>query len=352
MQYLLRLFLATLFIAFVCAFQRPIRHGNFPCRPAATNLFVNNLRTKSDNNDVTLDILNDRLRNSPGYVSSLPINTTEQSRIELAKFVVAAAVLLLTLNVKMKNVFSQLQLDKLSPATGRMRDGSVVRGPVLLENGIEYTDYVIADSSTPQKGDEVVVLAKLFYNGLQINKGLPNEVIPFICVQGDSTNTNTNSQSSSSHKFLRTSFSPIFADVPWEGLTSALIGLNYGVRRKAILPGRLSHPCMFVYLDLFIYTQPKSSYYLSLTHIPMLWLSCLPLSGPLTANLAFGSKGFAPYIPPGAAVMYEITVSPMNEEQQKGQDTRSSFGGSNRIDGGDDVAMVNDQRIVDTTIVA
>jgi hypothetical protein len=225
----LRLFLVTLFVATTYAFQ-PIQ----PCishhlRPA-TLLFNNNPRTKSDNFEVSLDILNDRFKNSPGYISSQPINTTEKSRIELAKFVVATAVLLLTLNVKMKDVFSQLKLDTLSPGK-RMRDGSV--GPVLLENGIEYTDYYAEDNDTaPKIGEEVIVLAKLFYNGLQINKGLPNEVIPFTCVQG---NGDTNG-----HTFLRTSFSSVFVDVPLEGLTNALVGLNYGVRRKATLPGNQS----------------------------------------------------------------------------------------------------------------
>ena len=217
----LRLFLVAVVLTEAFAFQPISRRF-----PPTTFLFANP-RTKSDNNALSLDILNNRLKNSPGYVSGVPINTTEQSRIELAKFVVATAVLLLTLNVKMKDVFSQLKLDKLSP--GKMRDGSV--GPLLFENGIEYTDYYAADSSTdaPKNGEEVVVLAKLFYNGLQINKGLPNEVIPFTSVQGDNN--------ANSHTFLRTSFSPIFVDVPLAGLTNALTGLNYGVRRKAILPG-------------------------------------------------------------------------------------------------------------------
>ena len=216
-----------------CAFQ-PLFNRHL-IRPT-TILRANDFRAKSDNNDMSFNILTDRLKSSPGYVSGQPINTTEQSRIELAKFVVATAVLLLTLNVKMKDVFSQLKLDKLSPA-GKIRDGSM--GPVLLENGIEYTDYYAVGSSAtsnneaPKKGEEVVVLAKLFYNGLQINKGLPNEVIPFTCVQGGSNANN----GQSTHTFLRTSFSPVFVDVPMEGLTSALVGLKYGVRRKAILPG-------------------------------------------------------------------------------------------------------------------
>ena len=228
----LRLLLVTLFVATTCAFQ-PIQPCiSLPHRPV-TLLFNNNPRSKSDNFDLSLDILNDRLKNSPGYISGQPINTTEQSRIELAKFVVATAVLLLTLNVKMKDVFSQLNLEKLSPGK-RMRDGSLM-GPILLENGIEYTDSYTAGSTTsnndvPKNGEEVIILAKLFYNGLQINKGLPNEVIPFTCVRG---NDNVNS-----HTFLRTSFSPVFVDVPLEGLTSALLGLNYGVRRKATLPGK------------------------------------------------------------------------------------------------------------------
>ena len=231
-QYHLRLFLLALLSTVACAFQ-PLFNRHL-IRPA-TILRAHDFRANSDNNDMSFNILTDRLKNSPGYVSGQPINTTEQSRIELAKFVVATAVLLLTLNVKMKDVFSQLKLDKLSP--GKMRDGSM--GPVLLENGIEYTDYYAGSSGTtstneaPKKGEEVVVLAKLFYNGLQINKGLPNEVIPFTCVQGGSNANN----GQSTHTFLRTSFSPVFVDVPMEGLTSALVGLKYGVRRKAILPG-------------------------------------------------------------------------------------------------------------------
>ena len=46
--------------------------------------------------------------------------------------------------------------------------------------------------------------------------------------------------------------------------------------------------------------------------------------------------------------MYEITVSPMNE-QQKGQDSSPSSSSSNVRE--DITGMGNDQRIVDTTIV-
>ena len=220
-----------------------------------------------------------------------------------------------------------------------MRDGSLM-GPVLLENGIEYTDsYTVMGSSsttsnndTPKNGEEVIILAKLFYNGLQVNKGLPNEVIPFTCVQ--------DKDDVKSHTFLRTSFSPLFVDVPLEGLTSALVGLNYGVRRKATLPGKYRSISNLV-LPILL------SHLLSISSLTPTRCITFLMTLHLSANLAFGSKGFAPYIPPGAAVMYEITVSPKND-QPKGPDTKSRSSSSAREDS---TEMEKDQRIVDTTIV-
>lgn len=186
----------------------------------------------------------------------MPISTADRSRIELAKLVVSTAVIWLTINVKVKDLWGKLKL-------GKSEQGSTGEpGSVLLANGIQYTDYYELSSGgydEPRIGDDVVVVMKLFFNGLQINKDKASETLSFSCLQGE--DGSRASSSSSSLRYVGAGErSPEGTPV---GLTSAMEGMKYGVKRKALLP----------------------------------------------ANLAFGESGMAPYVPPGAAVLCEMTMS-------------------------------------------
>ena len=225
------------------------------------------INAKEEDN-LALSLLNNELRSSPGWTASMPTSTADRSRIELAKLVVSTAVLLLTINVKVNDLWDKLKLGKSNQVslTGES-------GPVLLASGVQYTDYYEQSSDVyeePQVGDEVVVVMKLFFNGLQVNKDQATETLSFTCL-GDENSSNESSSSGSSsssssssggsnRRFVAAARQPDGTPV---GITSALSGMKYGVKRKALLP----------------------------------------------ANLAFGEGGWAPYVPPGAAVLCEMTMS-------------------------------------------
>jgi hypothetical protein len=195
----------------------------------------------------------------------MPTSTADRSRIELAKLVVSTAVLWLTINVKVKDFWDKLKLGKGDQGSTDAATGE--SGPVLMANGVQYTDYYEQSSEVyePEVGDEVVVVMKLFFNGLQVNKGKATETLSFTCLEGESSSRASSSDSSSSSS-SSSSRRYVAAERPAEGtpvgLTSALSGMKYGMKRKALLP----------------------------------------------ASLAFGESGLAPYVPPGAAVLCEMTM--------------------------------------------
>jgi hypothetical protein len=128
-----------------------------------------------------------------------------------------------------------------------------------MSNGIQYTDLSPlpmniqeeSESILPGRGDEIVLLSKLFYNGLQVNKGNSNAVLSFLCLE-DGKYQEVYSKENANYK-----------NVPLNGIKEAMSGMKFNDRRKAIIP----------------------------------------------AYLAFGSEGLDPFIPPGAAVMYELTLT-------------------------------------------
>lgn len=209
-------------------------------------------------NPYEIDELNKGLVGSPGFVSSVPISTQAQSRKELAKMVVSAAVLYLSLNIRMKEM-----VDKLDYSNKVDAANSNNGAPIIMSNGIQYSDLtpvinksdrgVLTEESTvaPKRGDEMILLAKLFYNGLQINKGNSNMLLSFLCLEDGKYQEVYSLENSN------------FKDVPLNGLKEAMSGMKYNNRRKAIIP----------------------------------------------AYLAFGTEGLAPFIPAGAAVMYELTLT-------------------------------------------
>ena len=129
-------------------------------------------------NPFEIEQLNKGLVGSPGFSSSVPISTQAQSRKELAKMVVSAAVLYLSLNIRMKEMVDKLDYSKKI-------ENSNTGKPIIMSNGIQYTDFAFVIDKTevnvlseinavPQRGDEMILLAKLFYNGLHVNKGNDN----------------------------------------------------------------------------------------------------------------------------------------------------------------------------------
>jgi FKBP-type peptidyl-prolyl cis-trans isomerase len=205
-------------------------------------------------NPYEIDQLNKGLIGTPGFISSVPISTQAQSRKELAKIVVSAAVLYLSLNIRMKEIVGKLDYsDKSEP-------GANSDTPVIMSTGIQYTDSApmlagndVTDASDliPRRGDEMILQAKLFYNGLQINKGNANTLLAFQCLD------------EKKYQEVYSVENLNFKDVPLLGLKEAMSGLKYNTKRKAVIP----------------------------------------------AYLAFGNEGLAPFIPGGAAVMYELILA-------------------------------------------
>jgi hypothetical protein len=237
------------FLATCAAFHVP---GRTQCR---------NLRTALHDANDPLAALEARLKNSPGYVASTPISAADRSRLELAKVVVSTAVFLLSVQIKIKELTSQFNKDAAADSTSSTTTGS----PMLLPNGIQYTDAVPAVASAPLSfpadGDEVVVVAKLFYNGLQVNKNAPTEALAFVCRRGSVVPADATAT------WFEPRMTALMTDgdgrVPLTGIAAALAGLAYGTQRKAVLP----------------------------------------------SSLAFGSTGLPPYVPPGASVLCELTMT-------------------------------------------
>ena len=234
----------------VCAAFQSVGHRHSRSRNV---LYLRNHAESSSNQD-PLSALETRLTNSPGYSSSTPISAADRSRLELAKVVVSTAVFLLSVQMKVKELTAKLKNDK--DAT------SAVNGPALLPNGIQYTDMMSSSVAPafPADGDEVVVVAKLFYNGLQVNKNTPAEALAFVCHRGSVVPADATS----------TWFEPVLMSaidaggrVPVTGIAAALSGMAYGTVRKAVLP----------------------------------------------SSLAFGATGLPPYVPPGASVLYELVMT-------------------------------------------
>ena len=129
-----------------------------------------------------------------------------------------------------------------------------------MSTGIQYTDSAPMLAGTdltedadliPKRGDEMILQAKLFYNGLQVNKGNANTLLSFQCLD------------EKKYQEVYSLENLNFKDVPLLGLKEAMSGLKYNTKRKAIIP----------------------------------------------AYLAFGEDGLAPFIPGGAAVMYELILA-------------------------------------------
>lgn len=149
-------------------------------------------------------------------MSEAPVNTQTLARKEMAQIVVSAAVLYLSLNIR----FTEF-LDKLD-----YKNQDEIDIPLIMPNGIQYTDFAPIvpgqntnsnSNITPNRGDEMILLAKLYYNGLQINKN-KNELISFLCV------------SEGNYKEVYSLENSDYKDVPLSGLKEAIKGMKYNNR--------------------------------------------------------------------------------------------------------------------------
>jgi hypothetical protein len=201
----------------------------------------------------------------------------------MAKIIVSTAVLWLTLNIKVKEIFSRLGASEARPDDMSSAFGT-------LDSGIQYSDRVesadnvvrnINDQPLPESGDVVIVVAKLFYNGLQLNKDASSEVLQFSCTYKDdldakkglnysferavpaSRNKTKSNRKTGASGSDSASDSEDTESLALSAVVASLEGLRYGVVRKVVVP----------------------------------------------APLAFGDRGLSPFVPPGAPVMYELTMS-------------------------------------------
>lgn len=148
------------------------------CQQFATkkdNADNRNPYASSSMNAYEIEEFNKGLVNSPGFVNTMPVSTNAQSRKELAKLVVSAAVIYLSLNIRFKEMQDKVNYQKKTQGTA-IDNGS----PIIMPNGIQYIDIfpiimkgeleedLLDNSSVPKRGDEMVLLAKLYYNGFQV----------------------------------------------------------------------------------------------------------------------------------------------------------------------------------------
>lgn len=86
----------------------------------------------SSMNAYEIEEFNKGLINSPGFVNTMPVSTNGQSRKELAKLVVSAAVIYLSLNIRFKEMSEKLNYEKKMQVTYSLTYGWSVVFPSLL----------------------------------------------------------------------------------------------------------------------------------------------------------------------------------------------------------------------------
>lgn len=189
----------------------------------------------------------------PGHVTTNPISLRDSSRVQLAKVVVGLAVSYITLKVKYE-AFTSSVIPALAPRnstaiSGNMRsDQSFVK----LSNGITMQDTVVGNEMI-EVGDRVSIETTLFYNGLpveSVNSDLAATPLLF-----------------GSDELVSKVFGAFYVGRNELAVSSGyeiLKGMRLGGKRKLLLP----------------------------------------------SALAFGDKGFPPYVPPNAFVVYDIQMKP------------------------------------------
>ena len=195
----------------------------------------------------------------PGETEKEPLSISTASRIELAKVIVSAAILYMSIQLNIEKALAKW-----------MPDGLGVGNAVDAEDGVMYEDIYIGDGDIIQEGDAFEIDCKLFYNGfpVEIPAGSSSSSSSSFAVtseNGDNKSGNSNVLSAFYSKQGKNEKNIV-------GIMKGMEGLRVGGRRKIVVP----------------------------------------------PALAFGDEGLLPYIPPNANVLYDIKlISISNNENRR-----------------------------------
>jgi uncharacterized membrane protein len=84
----------------------------FASKKDNADIMSRNNFASSSMNAYEIEEFNKGLINSPGFVNTMPVSTNGQSRKELAKLVVSAAVVYLSLNIRFKEMSEKMNYNK------------------------------------------------------------------------------------------------------------------------------------------------------------------------------------------------------------------------------------------------
>jgi FKBP-type peptidyl-prolyl cis-trans isomerase len=100
----------------------------------------------------------------PGETSSQPSSTNDNSKIELAKFIIGSAIFYLTLQLKIEKAFA-----KYYPKSENLD------ATEKLVTGIDFRDIIVGNGQPLRINDKFQAELKLFYNGLPIESEISFE---------------------------------------------------------------------------------------------------------------------------------------------------------------------------------
>lgn len=156
-------------------------------------------------------------KKGPGETNKEPLSTSTASRIELAKAIVSAAILYMTIQLNVEKAVAKW-----------IPDGLGVDNIVNAEDGVKFEDIYLGDGDVIQPGNIFTADCKLFYNGLPID--MPT-------VYDSSVVTSSDSDSD----ILMALYSKRDEDQKHLiGVMKGMEGLRVGGRRKIVVPPTLA----------------------------------------------------------------------------------------------------------------
>eukprot|EP01036_Dinobryon_divergens_P028649 gene28649-37630_t len=232
-------------------------HRNDRIRNAISNAIeVSSTKVLSfkDNQADSADLFPD----GPGHTRKMPLSIADNSRMELAKIVVSTAILLLTFKIRFDDLLNSYGLQK-------DKKDEIERGMTVYSDGLRLEDLVMG-TDEPSEGDKVVLNSKVFFSGLQIKAFNGGETIHNVIYGDRDSMTSAFGQLN----FVRNDDKAISVQEKEDGtvldvgtvMDRILGGLKMGGRRRIFLP----------------------------------------------AELAFSSRGLAPYVPPDTPVVLELSL--------------------------------------------
>ena len=183
-------------------------------------------------------------KKGPGETNKEPLSTSTSSRIEVAKMIVSAAILYMTVQLNVEKAVAKW-----------LPDGLGVDNIIDAADGVKFEDIYIGDGDVLRAGNTFTADCKLFYNGLPID-------IPIGDISSASMETYGSSENNRGNSILSTTFSVTDTNEKHLGIMKGMEGLRVGGRRKIVVP----------------------------------------------PALAFGNRGLPPYIPPNANVLYDLKL--------------------------------------------